>query len=308
MQLHPHVHVVVPGGGISSDGTRWASCPRGFFLPVRVLSRKFRGKLLALLQKEYDTGRLVMKGGLAHLSDGRQFRRYLTPIYRQEWNVYAKPPWSGPDQMLKYLARYTYRVAISNGRLVSIENGYVTFHYKNYSREGRWQQMRLKADEFLRRFMQHVLPRGFVRIRSFGFLANGHRVKKLALCRELLRDVRPNNTPSAEIEKLNLDSDKPQRCPVCRWGMLHLVAEIQRPRLPTLIAHTYSWIQTDDTSQHQLSQTQHAPRSRGHFRAGHKTRLRAFRIAGHRTASTVRSHPPRSGPAETNLREAMPWW
>jgi len=249
MQLHPHVHVVVPGGGISSDGSRWVSCPRNFFLPVRVLSRKFRGKLLALLQKEYDTGRLVMTGGLAHLSDGRQFRRYLTPLYQQEWNVYAKPPWSGPEQVLKYLARYTYRVAISNERLVSIENGYVTFRYKNYSRGGQWQEMRLEADEFLRRFMQHVLPRSFVRIRSFGFLANGHRVKKLALCRELLRNVPlPNNRPCAEIEKQEPDSDKPRRCPACRRGMLHPATVIQRPRVPTLIARTYQWIQTDDTS------------------------------------------------------------
>lgn len=249
MQLHPHVHVVLAGGGISRDEARWVSCPPGFFLPVRVLSRKFRGKLLALLQQEHDAGRLVMTGGLAHLDGRRQFRAYLTPFYQQEWNVYAKPPWSGPEQVLKYLARYTHRVAISNERLLSIEDGRVTFRWKNYRCGGRWQQMSLQADEFLRRFLMHVLPRGFVRIRAFGFLANGQRAEKLALCRELLGSDPPRqNSLSAEPEKQEPLADQPQRCPHCRQGALYLVTEIQRPRVPTLIARTYSWIEPNDSS------------------------------------------------------------
>jgi hypothetical protein len=190
-----------------------------------------------------------MTGGLAHLDGRRQFRAYLTPFYQQEWNVYAKPPWSGPEQVLKYLARYTHRVAISNERLLSIEDGRVTFRWKNYRCGGRWQQMSLQADEFLRRFLMHVLPRGFVRIRAFGFLANGQRAKKLALCRELLGSDPPRqNAPSAELEKQEPLADQPQRCPHCRQGALYLVTEIQRPRVPVLIARTYSWIEPNDSS------------------------------------------------------------
>src|SRR4029077_7957344 len=143
-----------------------------FFLHVRVLSRLLRGKLLAFLRQAYDRGELTWTGGLAPLADPRQFARFLTPLYQKEWVVYAKPPFGGAEQALKYLARYTYRVAISNDRLESLIDGQITFRYKAYAQGHRWRRMTLTAQEFLRRFMQHVLPKGFVRIRSFGFLAN----------------------------------------------------------------------------------------------------------------------------------------
>jgi hypothetical protein len=249
LQLHPHVHVVLPGGGISLDGQRWVSCPRGFFLPVRVLSRKFRGKLLARLQEEHDAGKLVMTGGLADLNCRRRFRAYLAPLYQQEWNVYSKPPWSGPEGVLKYLARYTHRVAISNDRLESIEAGRITFRYKDYAHGGRWRRMTLEADEFLRRFLLHVLPRGFVRIRAFGFLSNGQRAEKLAFCREQLERERAQRTASsAEPENELPTPDEPRRCPSCREGLLYLVGEVERPRVSALITATYCWIEPDDTS------------------------------------------------------------
>jgi Putative transposase/Transposase zinc-binding domain len=154
LELHPHVHVIVPGGGLSPDGTKWISCAPGFFLPVRVLSRLFRGKLLAFLKWEYNRGTLTWTGGLAPLSDPVQFTRLLTAMYQKAWVVYAKAPCGGPEQVLKYLARYTYRVAISNNRIESIDAGQVTFRYKDYAHGHRCRRMTLAADEFIRRFLQ----------------------------------------------------------------------------------------------------------------------------------------------------------
>ena len=197
LELHPHVHVIVPGGGLSPDGQRWLSCKPGFFLPVRVLSRLLRGKLLAFLREAYDRGQLPWTGGLAHLADPQQFARFLSPLYQKEWAVYAKPPHHGPEQALKYLARYTYRVAISNERIESLEEGQVTFRYKDYAHGHRQRRMKLTAHEFLRRFLQHVLPRGFVRIRSFGLLANRAREKQLCHCRRLLH-VAESESPGGQ--------------------------------------------------------------------------------------------------------------
>lgn len=190
---HPHVHAVVTGGGLACnprgdlDATpAWRSCRPGFFLPVRVLSRVFRGKYLALLKDAFDRGKLTFPGRLTPLADADAFARWLKPLYAKDWVVYSKPPFGGPDQVLKYLARYTHRVAISNARLVSIADGKVAFRVKDYADGHRSKTMTVSGEEFLRRFVQHVLPRGFVKVRHYGFLANRHRQEKLTLCRLLL--------------------------------------------------------------------------------------------------------------------------
>lgn len=190
---HPHVHAVVTGGGLSCNAhglvdkqPEWCSCHKGFFLPVRILSRVFRGKYLELVRAAFHRGKLKFQGRLTHLANASAFTRWLTPLYHKDWVVYAKPPFGGPAQVLKYLARYTHRVAISNHRLVSLEHGQVTFRYKDYADDQRHKTMTLSADEFLRRFLTHVLPRGFVKIRHYGLLANRHRAEKLALCRRRL--------------------------------------------------------------------------------------------------------------------------
>jgi hypothetical protein len=224
--LHPHVHVVVPGGGLSADGAKWISCPRGFFLPVKVLSRLFRGKLLAKLKEEHAKG-MQWTGHLSHLANAQQFAGFLSPLYRAEWVVYAKPPFGGPEQVLKYLARYTHRVAISNERIESLENGQVTFRYKDYAGGSRWRRMTLDAHEFLRRFLLHILPKGLMRIRTFGFLANRCVAAKLALCRQLLAVA-----PIVADETVAADSwqcpFEPPRCPKCGQGVLERVDEFGR--------------------------------------------------------------------------------
>ncbi len=240
LELHPHVHVIVPGGGLAPDGTRWVSCQPGFFLPVRVLSRLLRGKLLAFLRQAYDRGELKWTGGLAPLANPRQFAQFLTPLYQKEWVVYAKPPFGGAAQALKYLARYTYRVAISNDRIESLADGVITFRFKDYAHGHRWRRMTLTAHEFLRRFMQHVLPRGFVRIRSFGFLANRVRDKQLARCRQLLQAPEPvAPAASGESAALSVPGDDALRCPHCGQGVLELVWRTLRPRVPELVESTY---------------------------------------------------------------------
>ena len=240
LELHPHVHVIVPGGGLSPDGTRWISCKPGFFLPVRVLSRLLRGKLLAFLREEYDRGELCWIGGLAHLAEPQQFSQFLAPLYAKEWAVYAKPPHNGPEQALKYLARYTYRVAISNERIESLEEGQVTFRYKDYAHGHRLRRMTLTAHEFLRRFVQHVLPRGFVRIRSFGLLANRGREEQLAHCRRLLHVAESEHTASQGEEVVSSATEaEVTRCPFCGQGTLQVVARTPRPRLSELVASTY---------------------------------------------------------------------
>ncbi|MFQ5700119.1 MAG: IS91 family transposase [Myxococcota bacterium] len=248
---HPHVHCVVPGGGISLDGKRWVACKRSrkgkhFLLPVRVLSRLFRGKLLAYLRKAFDDGKLVLHGRLAQLSDPLAWRRFLDALAATDWVVYAKPPFGGPGQVLKYLARYTHRVAISNSRLVSIENGQVTFRWKDYRRGNEWRIMTLDARELLRRFLLHTLPKGFQRIRHYGFLANRVRQKKLALCCELLG----SNASDVEVHEENRDvtvlpdlapEEPSPRCPVCPEGRMRFVGRV-KPQLDS------TWIELIDTS------------------------------------------------------------
>ena len=240
LELHPHIHAIVPGGGLSPDGTRWVPCKPGFFLPVRVLSRLLRGKLLAFLRQAYDRGELPWTGGLAAWADQREFLRFLTPLYQKEWAVYAKPPFGGAEQSLKYLARYTYRVAISNDRIESLEDDQVTFRYKDYAHGHRWRRMTLAAHEFLRRFVQHVLPRGFVRIRNFGLLANRGRGEQLALCRQLLGvPETPTETDSDAVFDSAAAEVETTHCPVCGQGTLMTVCRLPRPRSSELVARTY---------------------------------------------------------------------
>jgi hypothetical protein len=183
---HPHVHCVVPGGGPSADQTRWVGCRPGFFLPVKVLSRLYRRLFLTRLQAAFDAGQLRFFGDLARLDKPAMFTACLRPLRAIPWVVYAKRPLGGPEQVLDYLARYTHRVAIANSRLVALADGRVSFLWKDYRHRDRAKVMTLDAGEFIRRFLLHVLPDGFHRIRHYGYLANGHRLAKLTGCRRLL--------------------------------------------------------------------------------------------------------------------------
>lgn len=209
LQHHPHVHCVVPGGGPSLDGTRWVACRPGFFLPVRVLSRVFRRLFLEQLQTAFEAGKLGFFGDLTDLADPTIFARRLRELRRVEWVVYAKPPFGGPAQVLAYLSRYTHRVAIANSRLLSITDRKVAFQWRDYRHHGKAKVMALAANEFIRRFLLHTLPDGFHRIRHYGFLANAHRAKKLALCRRLL--AAPVPEPADNIAP----SRRHDHCPAC---------------------------------------------------------------------------------------------
>ena len=226
---HPHLHCVVSGGGLSPDGTCWIASRSYYFLPVRVLSRVFRNKYCQLLRQAYEVGALEFYGALAPLAEPSAFRRWLAAAAAREWIVYAKPPFREPLCVLKYLARYTHRVAISNRRLLRYQAGRVTFQYKDYTQGGRTQPMTLAATEFIRRFLLHVLPKGFMRIRHYGYLANRHRQEKLALCRRLLGEALPV-APPADRELLGdtlavcTDESEPAvPCPVCQTGRLRIV-------------------------------------------------------------------------------------
>jgi putative transposase len=186
---HPHLHCVVPDGGLSADGNQWISCRNGFFLSVRVLSRLFRRLFLEKLIDAFNAGDLEFFSSLESLRNPSSFLDYLAPLREAEWVVYAKPPFAGPGQVLDYVGRYTHRVAISNDRLVDIAEGKVTFRYKDYRHDAQQKKMTLKAGEFIRRFLLHVLPHGFQRIRYYGFLANRYREQKLARCPRPVRDA-----------------------------------------------------------------------------------------------------------------------
>ena len=231
---HPHVHCVVPGGGLAPNGARWIPCRPGFFLPVRVLSRLFRGLFLAQLQAAFARGQLHFAGPLEVLQDPVAFAEYLAPLRQVEWVVYAKPPFGGPAQALEYLGRYTHRVAISNNRLLAIEGGQVRFRWKDYRDHDRQKTMTLDADEFIRRFLLHVLPGGFHRIRHYGFLGNRFRVVKLARCRQLLGMPPPLGVPSATRHRdyrdvyAALTGVSLRVCPVCQHGQMVRVARLPR--------------------------------------------------------------------------------
>ena len=230
---HPHLHCVVTGGGLSADASQWISCRAGFFLPVGVLSRLFRRLFLENLLKAFDAGKLQFFSSLESLRDRSSFLDYLAPLREAEWVVYAKRPFAGPEQVLDYVGRYTHRVAISNNRLLEIAEGKVTFRYKDYRHDAQQKTMTLEAEEFIRRFLLHVLPEGFQRIRYYGFLANRYREQKLAHCRELL------DMPAREPPTLDGAKDYRERyeeltgcslwqCPVCHKGRMLAIEILPR--------------------------------------------------------------------------------
>ena len=230
---HPHVHMIVPGGGIALDGERWISSRPAFLLPVRVLGKLFRRLFLTRLIALHDAGRLAFFGNLAPLADRRAFLRHLSPVRSKRWVVYAKPPFAGPEAVLAYLSRYTHRVAISNRRLLAFDETGVTFRYKDYRRDGadRQQVMTLGVDEFIRRFLLHVLPRGFHRIRHYGLLASSARKASLARARELLAVAPP---PDDDVPEEPLDVRPP--CPCCGGHMI-IIETFERWRQPRAPPH-----------------------------------------------------------------------
>jgi hypothetical protein len=231
---HPHVHFLVPGGGLASDGERWVHCRPGFFLPVRVLSRMFRGLFLRYLENAFASGGLNFFAAHRQLHEPAAFRRYLTPVHRTEWVVYAKRPFAGPAQVLDYVGRYTHRVAISNNRLVSMEGAKISFRWKDYRDGNRQKTMTLEGGEFIRRFLIHVLPDGFHRIRYYGFLGNCHRTRKLARCRELLRmaPAAPAAPPADYRDRFEaLTGQSLRQCPHCVTGTMVVIDSIARHRI-----------------------------------------------------------------------------
>jgi hypothetical protein len=230
---HPHVHCVVPAGGPAIDGSAWVACRKGFFLPVRVLSRVYRGKFIALLKRAHDNNQLHFHGRLQPLSGRALWEQLLDQSVQKEWVVYAKRPFGGPARVLKYLARYTHRVAIANERLRRLEAGQVTFHWKDYAHGSRPSKMTLPATEFIRRFLLHVLPSGFVRIRSYGFLANRYRAENLTRCRVLLgQRSRADEPRLQETEGTDVTGAEQGvvRCPRCQQGHMRIIEELPRQR------------------------------------------------------------------------------
>ncbi|MBS0494306.1 MAG: IS91 family transposase [Proteobacteria bacterium] len=232
---HPHVHGIVPGGGISHDGQRWVACKPGFFLPVRVLSRLFRRRFLEELMHAHELGKLQFFGGRAELVDATAFAQWLAPLRTCEWVVYAKRPFAGPQAVLAYLSRYTHRVAIANSRLIALDERGVTFRWKDYRVKGatRHKTMTLSTDEFMRRFLLHVLPTGFHRIRHFGLLSNANRTAGLAQARELLRVPVP-----VALDGCNAEADGQTKatfvCAHCGTALLIIQTLVRQPTRPEL--------------------------------------------------------------------------
>jgi len=226
LQFHPHVHCILPSGGLSFDHQRWIH-PRYAFLPAKVLSKVFRGKFTEALKKAFRRGALQFPGALQAIRTDKAFRAFLRTTYRKDWVVYAKPPFRGPEHLLQYLARYTHRVAISNHRILNVADARVTFRWKDYAHGGKQRKMTLSANEFLRRFLLHVLPKGFIRIRFFGFLAPRRRRALLPLCRQLLGDSpRPlSQQPFAKAL---------WRCPRC-GGPMRVIERLRAGQLPSAL-------------------------------------------------------------------------
>ena len=222
---HPHLHCIVTGGGLSSDGRHWRSSRKRFFLPVRVLSALFRGKFLALLKEACQKGHLVFPGILRHLQDPATFETFKGALYHKKWVVYCKPPFDGPNGVLQYLGRYTHRIAISNNRIRTLQDGKVSFLWRDYADQNRLKTMTLQAEEFIRRFLLHVLPARYVRIRHFGLLANRNRKDQIALCRKILGDdptvTKENNGKETWQEQLlRICGIDVTTCPVCQKGRM----------------------------------------------------------------------------------------
>ncbi len=234
LMLHPHLHCVVPAGGLSNDKTKWISnknskSGKAFLLPVRVLSRVFRGKFISGLKRLRAQGKLKLHGQIEDLENQADFEKLLTSAVKKNWVVYAKRPFGGPEQVLKYLSRYTHRVAISNQRLIAMDESSVTFQYKDYANQSTSKQMRVSGVEFLRRFLMHVLPKGFTKIRHYGWMANRNRMQNIALCRKLI--AVSMRKPQKEIE--SFPTGVPQECvatncPVCKIGKLERI-DIPKP-------------------------------------------------------------------------------
>lgn len=236
---HPHVHCIVPGGGLSPDGRHWIPCRARFFLPIHVLSALYRRLFLEQLQAAFDAGRLRFSGTLASLAIARNFATQIKTLRKINWIVYAKPPFGSPEQVLAYLGRYTHRVAIANSRLVAMDEAAVRFRWRDYRHGNKTATMRLDAHEFIRRFLLHGLPDGFHRIRHYGFLANGHRTARLALIRQLLNRpapdpiVRASDYRERARQLFNIDLD---HCPCC-GGTMRTIDVLPRPRAPPTSAN-----------------------------------------------------------------------
>lgn len=239
LMLHPHLHCVVPAGGLSTDGTRWITCRPRFFLSVRVLSRLYRGLFLHYLKQAYARGKFQFAGELESLAQPHAFSSLLNKARKKKWVVYAKRPFGGPQQVLDYLGRYTHRVAISNHRLLRLENGRVTFSWKDYRDSGTTKQMTLDSVEFIRRFLLHVLPEGFQKIRYFGFMANRHRAANLDLCRRLIGDVSPHESQLKDWRERyrELTGEDLNLCPACKRGRLIPI----EPLLPVAPKHVIGY-------------------------------------------------------------------
>jgi putative transposase/transposase-like zinc-binding protein len=236
LTLHPHVHCVIPAGGLSLDHTHWVKPRYRFFLPIRVLGRVFRGKFVAGLQRAFQDGQFNFHGNLARLAQPKTFAAWLRPLFRNDWVVYAKPPFGGPDYVLQYLGRYTHRVAISNHRLISLVDGQVTFRWRDSAHRNEQKLLTLPLEEFLRRFLLHLLSKGFVRIRNFGFLANRRRATLLPLCFHRL-GAAPPTEPERSTPK---DANDLWFCPQCGGPMVVIerftAAEIQLRSPPVVVA------------------------------------------------------------------------
>jgi hypothetical protein len=233
---HPHLHCVVPGGGLSAAGSRWISCRPGFFLPVRVLSRLFRRLFLEDLDQAFHSGKLRFFHSLEGLQNPQEFARYLAPVRKAEGVVYAKPPFAGPQQVLDYVGRYTHRVAISNHRLLNIDNGQVQFQWKDYRDNNQPKTMTRDVDEFIRRFLLHTLPDGFQRIRYYGFPGNRYRQQKLARCRQLLGMASPESTIPKDYRDRyeELTGCSLRQCPVGHHGCMVTIEVLAAHRFPSI--------------------------------------------------------------------------
>ena len=233
LSYHPHLHCLVPAGGLSLDGKRWVHSRKRFFLPVKVLSRLFRGKFLAALKQAFSQGKLQTPAQ-AGFSSMPQFNAYLRPLYRKEWGVYAKAPFGGPKQVIQYLGRYTHRVAISNDRILGLEDGKVRFQYKDYNNGNKRKIMQLDAQEFIRRFMMHILPPGFHKIRYYGILATRNRGTKLAQARKVLGQKPIQKPPRRSWQQmlLQLTGTDPRHCPKCKKGHMNTIQTLSPSRAP----------------------------------------------------------------------------